>query len=89
MHQGTPVLATDAVGAVAGGLVRDGRNGIVAPAGDPEALAARIRLLVRNPELRARLGAAARDDVARYTPAAWADGVSRALAAVSASVLLR
>ena len=79
----------DAVGAVAGGLVRDGRNGMVVPAGDADALGARIRLLVRNPELRARFGEYAREDVAAYTPEAWAEGVSRALAATDASRLLR
>jgi glycosyltransferase involved in cell wall biosynthesis len=85
MHQGTPVIASDAVGAVAGGLVRDGRNGLVVPAGDADALAARLRALAANPQLRAALGAAAREDVAPYTPAAWADGVSAALASVHAS----
>ncbi len=34
MNQGLAVIATDAVGAAAGGLVRDGRNGLVVPAGD-------------------------------------------------------
>ena len=85
MHQGTPVIASDAVGAAAGGLVRDGRNGFVVPAGDADALAARIGVLAAEGELRERLGAAARDDVAEYTPAAWAEGVSRALAAVGQS----
>ena len=89
MHQGTPVVATGAVGAVAGGLVRDGRNGMVVTAGDADALGARIRLLVRNSELRARLGDAAREDVAAYTPDAWAEGVSRALAAAGVGRLLR
>jgi glycosyltransferase involved in cell wall biosynthesis len=86
MHQGTPIIATDCVGAVAGGLVRDGRNGLVAPAGDAVALADRLRTLAANPELRARLGQAAHEDVAPYTAAAWADGMSRALAHVGASV---
>ena len=81
MHQGTPVVASDAVGAVAGGLVRDGRNGLVARAGDAEELATRIRLLVRNKELRERLGAAAREDVAPYTPESWAEGVLSAVRA--------
>jgi glycosyltransferase involved in cell wall biosynthesis len=89
MHQGTPVIASDAVGAVAGGLVRDGRNGLVAPASDSEALAARIRSMVRNPELRARLGAAAREDVGAYTPEAWAAGVRHALKAATEIRLLR
>jgi glycosyltransferase involved in cell wall biosynthesis len=86
MHQGTPIIATDCVGAVAGGLVREGRNGLVAPAGDAVALAACLRKLAANPELRARLGQAAREDVAPYTAAAWAEGMSRALAHVGASV---
>jgi glycosyltransferase involved in cell wall biosynthesis len=84
MHQGTPVIATDAVGAVAGGLVRDGRNGLVVPERDPEALAARLSTLAAGPELRERLGTAARGDVAPYTPAAWAGGMARALRAAGA-----
>jgi glycosyltransferase involved in cell wall biosynthesis len=84
MAQGTPVIATDAVGAVAGGLVRDGRNGLVAPAGDADALATRIRALAHNPELRARLGAAAAEDVTAYTAEAWVEGMRRALRAVGA-----
>jgi glycosyltransferase involved in cell wall biosynthesis len=84
MLQRTPVIATDAVGATAGGLVRDGRNGLVAPAGDAPALAARLRMLGGSPELRRRLGEAARDDAGQYTPGAWANGVARALEAVGA-----
>ncbi len=89
MHQGTPVLASDSVGAVAGGLVRDGRNGLVFPAGDPDALAVRLQTLARAPELRAELGRAAREDVAPYTPSAWAEGVARALTAAAGGRLLR
>jgi len=85
MHQGTPVVASDAVGAVAGGLVRDGRNGLVFPAGDADALALRLQTIARNPELRQALGAAARDDVAPYTPEAWVRGMQQALAAAGAS----
>ena len=84
MHQGTPPIASDAVGAVAGGLVRDGRNGLVVPAGDVAALAARLRALAGNLQLREQLGAAARRDVAPYTPEAWARGVQQALHAVGA-----
>jgi glycosyltransferase involved in cell wall biosynthesis len=84
MHQGTPVIASDAVGAAAGGLVRDGRNGLIAPAGDAQALATRIRTLASNPALRERLGEAARHDVERFSEAAWADGMRQALHAVGA-----
>jgi len=79
MHQGTPAITSDAVGAAAGGLVRDGRNGLVVAEGDAEALAARLRQLAAEPELRARLGEAARGDVSAYTPAAWVEGVRAAL----------
>ncbi len=67
MHQGRPVVASAAVGAVAGGLVRDGRNGLVVPPGDPFALAAAIERLLGDESLRARLGDGAREDVAAYT----------------------
>jgi glycosyltransferase involved in cell wall biosynthesis len=82
MQQGTPVIATDAVGAAAGGLVRDGHNGLVAPAGDAAALATRIRAMAMNPELRERLSQAAREDVEAFSEAAWVEGMRRALRAV-------
>ncbi len=80
MNRGLPVIASDAVGAAAGGLVRDGRNGVIVPAGDPIALAAALRRLAGDPALRARLGEAGRADVSAYTHDAWAEGFSRALA---------
>jgi glycosyltransferase involved in cell wall biosynthesis len=85
MNQGLPVIASDRVGAAAGGLVRHERNGLVVPAGDAAALAAALRRLADDPPLRARLGAAAREDVAPYTFEAWVEGFSGALASVSAS----
>ena len=63
-NQGVPVIATDAVGAVAGGLVRHERTGLVVPAGDADALAAALRRMHDDPALRARLGTAAREAVA-------------------------
>lgn len=85
MNQGTPVIATDAVGAAAGGLVRHERNGLVVPAGDVRALANAIRRIHDDPALRARLGAAAREDVRAYTFDTWATGMAAALASVAAS----
>ena len=35
MNQGLAIIASDAVGAAAGGLVRDGRNGLIVAQGDP------------------------------------------------------
>ena len=84
MSQGVPVIASDAVGAAAGGLVEHERTGLVVPAGDPDALAGALRRLHDDPPLRARLGAAARAAVAAYTHDAWAAGIARALAAAGA-----
>jgi glycosyltransferase involved in cell wall biosynthesis len=84
MHQAVPIIASDAVGAVAGGLVADGRNGLVVSQRDPDALAGALWALASDPHLRRRLGQAGREDVARFDAAAWAGGMSRALAAVGA-----
>lgn len=85
MLQGNPVISSDAVGAAAGGLVRDGRNGLVYPAGDAKALEASLSALAGSPALRERLGARARDDAGRLTPAAWAAGMGRALSCAEAA----
>jgi glycosyltransferase involved in cell wall biosynthesis len=85
MNRALPVIASDAVGAAAGGLVRDGHNGVVVPAGDPVALAAALRRLAGDPALRARMGRAGREDVGAYTPEAWAAGFSCALADLALS----
>lgn len=79
MHQGLPVIASDQVGAAAGGLVRHERTGLVVPAGDVGALRAAIERLRDDAPLRERLGAEARRAVAAYTPQAWAAGMSAAL----------
>jgi glycosyltransferase involved in cell wall biosynthesis len=84
--QGVPVIATTAVGAAAGGLVRHEQTGLVVPAGDHAALGAALRRLHDDPALRARLGAAGRAAVAAgHSHADWAGGMSRALAAAGAS----
>jgi glycosyltransferase involved in cell wall biosynthesis len=83
--QGVPVIATTAVGAAAGGLVQHDRTGLVVPAGDARALADALRRLHGDRALRERLAAAARDAVRGHSHAAWAAGMSRALAAVGAS----
>ncbi len=79
MNQGAAILATDAVGAAAGGLVRDGHNGLIVPAGDPDALALALTGLAGDRERCARLGSAGRADVSAYTFDAWADAFVLAL----------
>jgi glycosyltransferase involved in cell wall biosynthesis len=82
MNRGLPVIASDAVGASAGGLVCDGRNGLVVPTGNSAALAAAIRRLAGDSALRARLGEQAARDVLEYNYDAWADGFSQALSSL-------
>jgi glycosyltransferase involved in cell wall biosynthesis len=80
MHQGRAVIATDAVGAAAGGLVRDLETGVVVRAGDADALAQAITLLLADEPLRARLGEAGKAAVSAYTYDAMADAFEQALA---------
>jgi glycosyltransferase involved in cell wall biosynthesis len=82
MNQSTPIIASDEVGAVAGGLVRHERNGLVVEAGDRDGLARALRRLHDDPELRARLAANARRDVTPYTFDAWAGGFAAALRSI-------
>jgi glycosyltransferase involved in cell wall biosynthesis len=79
MHMNVPVIATDAVGAAAGGLVRHERNGLVVPARDVEALADAIRRMAQDDTLRETLGRNAERDVAAFTPEAWAAGMAGAI----------
>jgi glycosyltransferase involved in cell wall biosynthesis len=85
MNRGVAVIASNAVGAAAGGLVIDGETGLVVHAGDPQALAEALRRLAREPDLRARLGAAGQRAVRAYSHEAWAEGFARALATVDVS----
>jgi glycosyltransferase involved in cell wall biosynthesis len=80
MNRRLAVIASDAVGAGAGGLVRDGENGLIVPAGDTGALAAALDRLAGDPQLRERMGVRGSEDVRAYTFDAWAEGFSAALA---------
>jgi glycosyltransferase involved in cell wall biosynthesis len=80
-EQGRPMIATTAVGAVAGGLVIDGETGLVIAPGDAPALARSIDLLLGDGALRERLGAAAHAAVQPYTYDAMADAFDQALGA--------
>ena len=78
-NQGVPVIATDAVGAAAGGLVQDGVNGVVVPEGNAGALARALERVVNDPAASRRMGVAARRVVAEWNLDAQATGFARAL----------
>jgi glycosyltransferase involved in cell wall biosynthesis len=85
MNRGLAVIATDAVGAAAGGLVRDGVTGLIVPAEDPFALARAITTLAGDRDLRTKLGRAGAREVRAYTHDAWAQGFSHALSTLGVS----
>lgn len=64
MACGTPVVASRVGGLVT--TVRDGETGYLVPWRCPEPFAERLDLLLRNDELRASLGGAAREAVQRF-----------------------
>jgi glycosyltransferase involved in cell wall biosynthesis len=79
MNQRTAIIASDEVGAVAGGLVVHERNGLVVPAGDAAALRAAISRLRDDRALTAQLAEQGAQDVAAYTHEAWAEGFAAAI----------
>ena len=64
MATGLPVVSTDVVGVR--DCVRPDENGVLVPPADPPALAAGIRRLLDDPDLRRRLADQAYADVHRY-----------------------
>jgi len=85
-NEGTPVVAIEALAAArpvvatrAGGtgtVVRNGESGYLESIGDIAALADRLALLARDPDLQARMGAHGADDVrARFAAGRMADEV--------------
>jgi glycosyltransferase involved in cell wall biosynthesis len=82
-NQALPVIATDAVGAAAGGLVEDGVTGLVVPERDAAALADALRRVLGDPALRDRLGARAREVVAGWDNERMVRGFRDAIAAVA------
>jgi glycosyltransferase involved in cell wall biosynthesis len=79
MHVGLPVIATDAVGAAAHGLVEDGVTGLVVEEGDPEGLGAAMARVLADDQLASELGRRARERVSTYTFDAMADSFETAV----------
>jgi glycosyltransferase involved in cell wall biosynthesis len=75
MGRGKPVIGTAPGGHA--DMIVDGESGFLVPRGDVTALAAAMRTLASDPELRKRLGAAARVRAARFVPAVTLPQVER------------
>lgn len=85
MNRGLAIIATHAVGAAAGGLIRHGHNGLIVPAGDHQALSQAIARLAGDEQLRARMASAGAADVLAFSHDAWAQGFSDALSSLNLS----
>jgi D-inositol-3-phosphate glycosyltransferase len=74
MACGTPVVASETGGLAF--LIRDGETGFHVPTADPEALAERLRVIIQDDVLRAKLG----NQAAKYAKAyAWSEIVEQIL----------
>jgi glycosyltransferase involved in cell wall biosynthesis len=63
-------------------LIVEGRTGFAFPAGNVEALTARMRLIAETPGMAAAMGEQAKKLSAAYTPEAAAEALVRAVATV-------
>jgi glycosyltransferase involved in cell wall biosynthesis len=73
------VIATDAVGAAAAGLVENGVSGFVVPERDPRSLTEAMVRVLSDDGLTATLAAGAREHVSHYTYDAMADAFESAV----------
>jgi len=76
MAHGRPVIGTD-VGGIPS-VVEHGRNGLLIPSDDPDALRGALTQLLADPDLRSRLGSAGRELV--RARASWESVTARTLA---------
>lgn len=82
-NQGVPVIASDAVGAAAGGMVQPGINGLIVPERDSGTLARALADLLDRPDLRLSMAEAARATVGMWTNERMVEGFLQAVAAAA------
>jgi glycosyltransferase involved in cell wall biosynthesis len=81
LASGVPVVATD--GGATGEVVRDGIDGLVVRAGDPDELATALRRFAYEPELCSQMRLAARR---RHPQLGWAEAMARLLEALESQI---
>ena len=79
MNQGLPVVATEAVGAAAGGLVQSGVNGFVVPERDSIALAQAMERILSDVQLREEMSQNARRIIAEWNNERMVRGFQQAI----------
>lgn len=77
MALGKPVVAGNTVGPSE--IIRNGHDGLLAPYGDPDALAEKILDYITDPEFMRVVGTAARARAAQFSPQQYANNVIEAL----------
>jgi glycosyltransferase involved in cell wall biosynthesis len=82
MCAGLPIVLSEEIGCAVD-LVRDGVNGKTFPAGDVQVLANALQPLVRDPEVRRRMGAASLKIISHWSYAECLEGIRAALASVT------
>lgn len=85
MNQGCAVVTTDAVGAAAGGLVEDGKNGLIVREKDSKALAGAFERLFNDERLRREMGTTGHAKINGWTPQQAAEGFVKALGHVQSN----
>jgi len=79
MNQGCPVIATDAVGAAAGGLVENGQNGFIVREKNSDDLRGALNRLLSDEPLRMRMSARSREKIKYWTPENMTQGFINAV----------
>jgi len=79
MNQGCPIVATDAVGAAAGGLVENGRNGYIVPEKNSEALKEAFEKLLSDDRQRLEMGHNASEKISGWTTQRTVEGFEQAI----------
>lgn len=79
MNQGCPVIATNAVGAAAGGLVEDGKTGFIVEEKSAESLKKALEIILQDDSLRVRMRQAANEKIKAWTQERMVEGFMEAI----------
>jgi glycosyltransferase involved in cell wall biosynthesis len=79
MNQGLPIIATEDVGAVRGGLVKNGVNGLIVPPRDAKSLKEALEKLLSDENLRITLGNNSKEIIKNWTYDEMLEGFIKAI----------
>lgn len=79
MNQGCPIVVTDAVGAAASRLVKDGINGFIVPEKNSDALKDALQRILNDENLKGQMGTNSKRIINEYTIERKAEGFREAI----------